>query len=1012
MATKAPKAGAIRPQKSGWGEPLTGEFDGARFYDPIGSQPVAVEPPSRSIPAAINDTVIEFGNAAAGGLGAAANFVAPGNRFSQGVDDFVKMGEASQSDATKAGKKQFRDEVQQAEGIGGELSAVGRYVLDNPVLSAAQAAGSFVGPAAAVKTAKGVAYAGARLFGAAKPIAERAGVAGGLAGGSAAGAAMAGGDAAGTAYELVMRAPTEALLQHPVAAMLAKEGRTEAEIRETLAQAAASDARIVPAVVGGLAGMFGAEKLLANGGRSGSRIATAGKVGAVEASSEALDEGVSTYEGQAAAANYDPNIDPGKGVAAGAGMGAALGGVTGTGLGALMTPLPDHGPLTRAANAGITSGAIQPPPPPPAPPDEQTAQTLLDQANQRAAELDRKAKGTKEETFDGPNGETITAPGIAPQFLTPEEKAELDFLKKNGGDATALAEAYPELGPPPQAAPVLDSSEGPAIIAGAEAAPAEVPPPLATQPDLQSTQPMVARPELLDAFAQREADRPAEPTGEMLPEDILNAAGGPFLNMGAAMRAQKAAGEGHDIVRVAGGLVVRPIKTEAPDGGMAVPPSVGPAASGGAGRAELPRSADLAEPGTVRAEAGVPADSAAAGPADADGVGRVGGGPAVAPDYRTESRDGPSGQSNLTLRAMAGGQEVGRVDFSVMDGEPAIEMVEVPEEHRRKGIGTALVRELQSQYPDTPIKWGMLTDDGAKLKAALPTTTKKNESLAKAQRQLNAAEKERAALEQRHAAFESIESPSPEQTQDHRRWMDSVVERWNELHDEIDRLRAVRGYKPEDYEIVTQPNAGAPAADAGALRSVASDTTPVAPAPIEATADDANPARAEPQAPADQASPPGGGDAAAAVVPAAGDGAAQAAGVARKVPRKVKQSLAEKETQRADYFTPGNVLRGYGGLDRVLEYRPVGARGSWEVQVQRVVKDGDKYVPATNESPRWHATEPDAREVANGPVVRAARTEAIATPAATPGEMPAIPPIVETRKRLSVLHSLKKCLTS
>ncbi|WP_155496348.1 PLxRFG domain-containing protein, partial [Comamonas testosteroni] len=279
---------------------------GAGYVSPFtpSDAPAADETPkSRGLLAVANDTVIEAANAAAGGLSSAANFIKPGNAVSGWIDkNIIQAGEESQSDVVKASKKKFREEVEKADGVMGELGAVGSYIAESPLLAAAQAAGSFVGPGAAVKGA-GMA---ARTAGLGAKGIERAGRAGGV----AAGAAMAGGDAAGTAYDLAIKA-----------------GATEEE-----ATAAARQASVIPALVGGAGGAFGAEKLLAGAkGFGGGAAARAAKTGLSEAAQEAVEEGVAQYEGQRAAVPFDPSIDPSKGVAAAAGMGAALGGMTGAG---------------------------------------------------------------------------------------------------------------------------------------------------------------------------------------------------------------------------------------------------------------------------------------------------------------------------------------------------------------------------------------------------------------------------------------------------------------------------------------------------------------------------------------------------------------------------------------------------------------------------------------------------------------------------------------------------------
>lgn len=272
------------------------------FADPeFGKAPAT---PKRSIMAAINDTVIEGAKAAAGTASAIANFVRPGNVASQWVDkNIVESGEAAQSDVVKAEKARYRQEMQDADGMGGEVGATLGYVARNPLLAAAQAAGSFAIPGGAIKGAT----TGARALGLGAKGTTRAG----LAAGAGVGAAGAGGDAAGTAYEL------------------SREGGATDE----QAVAAARGASVLPAAIGAAGGLVGAERLVAGaGGFKGGLVARALKTGAVEGAQEALEEGVTQYEGQRAAVPFNPDLDPMKGVAGAATMGGVLGAATGPAL--------------------------------------------------------------------------------------------------------------------------------------------------------------------------------------------------------------------------------------------------------------------------------------------------------------------------------------------------------------------------------------------------------------------------------------------------------------------------------------------------------------------------------------------------------------------------------------------------------------------------------------------------------------------------------------------------------
>lgn len=285
-----------------------------------------VKEPTRGVLQAVGDTALEVGTAAVGSVGAIGDFVLPGNPVSKALDEVVEYGHGLQSDVAKQGRAKFQQDLEQAEGVGDDLAAVGNYLKESPLQAAAQAAGSFIVPGGAIK--------GARLLAGAAGLGARGTVAAGRGAGIAAGAALGGGDAAGSAYELVSQIPDEQLLKHPAVKAMQAQGKAMPEIREELAVRAGRDASILPALAGAAAGAFGAEKLLAGGLATRGGVRGALSAGAVEGLTEAAEEGLTQYEGQRAAQEYDPSIEPTKNVAAMAAMGAAQGGALGAGIGA------------------------------------------------------------------------------------------------------------------------------------------------------------------------------------------------------------------------------------------------------------------------------------------------------------------------------------------------------------------------------------------------------------------------------------------------------------------------------------------------------------------------------------------------------------------------------------------------------------------------------------------------------------------------------------------------------
>ena len=296
------------PWERDWSEPKKSAAPWERKWSGEKETPKP-EPKTRNVAAVLNDTVISVANAALGGVQAAADFVSPGNSFSKAVDELIKKGEESQSDMVKAAREEFQRNLAGAKTAGEEVGAVAKYVATNPLQAAAQAAGSFAGPGLAIRgTTKA-----AQLLNLTEKTAGRLGLGTGI----VTNAAMAGGDAGGSAYKMVMDTPDEILLQNDYIRSQVEKGIPLEKVKEDAANTAARRASFVPALVGGATGAFGVERFLAGvGGKTAaSTFGGAIKSGLSEALQEGVEEGVTEYSGRAAAQEYDPRIDPMKGVA-------------------------------------------------------------------------------------------------------------------------------------------------------------------------------------------------------------------------------------------------------------------------------------------------------------------------------------------------------------------------------------------------------------------------------------------------------------------------------------------------------------------------------------------------------------------------------------------------------------------------------------------------------------------------------------------------------------------------
>ena len=144
--------------------------------------------------------------------------------------------------------------------------------------------------------------------------------------------------------------------------------------------------------------------------------------------------------------------------------------------------------------------------------------------------------------------------------------------------------------------------------------------------------------------------------------------------------------------------------------------------------------------------------------------------------FKTDSRGYSHGQSDLTLRAYDNGEEVGHIDYSVYNGEPHVQMIAVPRKKRR-GYATAMVHQLQSEFPDTEIDMGGLTDDGSALLASIPQDVIHNAEYREKLQRLEQVKAELARYGEMADAFHA--NPTDHARQE----IALVANHWSDLHD-------------------------------------------------------------------------------------------------------------------------------------------------------------------------------------------------------------------------------------
>lgn len=121
--------------------------------------------------------------------------------------------------------------------------------------------------------------------------------------------------------------------------------------------------------------------------------------------------------------------------------------------------------------------------------------------------------------------------------------------------------------------------------------------------------------------------------------------------------------------------------------------------------------------------------------------------------FRSECRGAHHGQSDMTLFAELNGEVVGRIEYSVFDDQPQVQWIKVQPAYRRKGIATALAKQLQAEYPATEIEWSNSTEMGTPFIASLDRDFTPTPNYALMKKAYDDAKAEREALQREFDAW-------------------------------------------------------------------------------------------------------------------------------------------------------------------------------------------------------------------------------------------------------------------
>lgn len=170
-----------------------------------------------------------------------------------------------------------------------------------------------------------------------------------------------------------------------------------------------------------------------------------------------------------------------------------------------------------------------------------------------------------------------------------------------------------------------------------------------------------------------------------------------------------------------------------------------------------------------------------------------------------------SGETYFTMSYTQDGETVGTLEYGEYDGQPNVKMIEVDPEHRRQGIATKLMQELQKKYPEAEIDFGMSTPDGTKLLDAI-TYDVTDDAVVADRQKLKDLQTELNELQEKLDVLYDTETLTEAQEAE----LHKLGDRWTEVYDSIRELeKNLRGKRATKTFVKT---------DSGVKYSLTEDT--------------------------------------------------------------------------------------------------------------------------------------------------------------------------------------------